>query len=182
MNTLSSLIAIIFMVFNVTIATSQELRFDLSQTEHNLLERFAGEWKFERLSMPEDESDPQTLGRGMISSEMVGDFFVVSRWIGDIYGFDYKAFQSLGYDIEQKKYTGYWIDSFISYTWNLSGTFNEETQVLTITTSGPSPTGGTTSFRERYQFDTEDSFTIIGEMLQGEDWMKLSTTKLTRQP
>lgn len=176
----SILIAIIFIAFNVTISSAQELRYDLPQAEHNMLQRFAGDWQFERLSVPEDESEPKVLGKGTISAEMVGDFFVESRWTGDIYGFDYKAYQSLGYDIEQKKYTGYWIDSFMSFRWKLSGDFNEEGQEFILSTHGPSPTGGTTNFRERYKFDSEDLITIIGEMQQGENWVKLSKTKLTR--
>jgi uncharacterized protein DUF1579 len=48
-----------------------------------------------------------------------------------------KACQSLGYDIKQRKYTGTWIDSTMSYRWELSGTVDEKSLELTITTSGP---------------------------------------------
>jgi hypothetical protein len=79
----------------------------------------------------------------------VGSYFVVCRWSGNVYGADYKAIQSLGYDIKQKKYTGCWIDSTMSYRWELSGAVDEKSQELTITASGPGPTGGTATFRER---------------------------------
>jgi hypothetical protein len=111
----------------------------------------------------------------------VGGFFVVGRWSGKVYGADYKAFQSLGYNIKQKKYTGCWIDSTMSYRWELSGTVDEKSQELTITASGPSPTGGTCTFRERYQFKSADSITIIGEMQKGEKWVTFITTRLTRK-
>ena len=80
-----------------------------------MLERFAGEWRFEKQSAPEDGSKPQNPGTGMISAELPEGFFVVCRWSGNVYRADYKAFQSLGYNIKQKKYTGYWIDSTMSY-------------------------------------------------------------------
>jgi hypothetical protein len=111
----------------------------------------------------------------------VGGFFVVSRWSGKVYGADYKAVQSLGYDIQQKKYTGCWIDSTMSYRWELSGTVDEKSEELTIMASGPSPTGGTMTFRERYQFKSADSITIIGEWQQGEEWVPFITTQLTRK-
>jgi hypothetical protein len=177
----SSLIAVALTISYSIMASAQDPRFDLPQPEHSLLERFAGEWQFERESVPQDGSTPHNLGTGMISAEMIGDFFVVSRWSGNVYGADYEAFQSLGYDIEHKKYTGYWIDSFISYRWELSGTVDEETQELTMTTSGPAPTGGTGTFRERYQFNSADSITIIGEMQRGEEWVAFTSTRLTRK-
>jgi hypothetical protein len=177
----ASLLAAILAVSHATMASAQEPRFDIAQPEHALLERFAGEWEFERLSVPAEGSEPETLGAGTISAAMVGDFFVFSHWSGNIYGSDYKALQALGYDIEQAKYTGYWVDSFISFRWELSGTIDEGSRELTLTTRGPGPTGGTMTFRERYQFHSGDSITIIGEIQRGESWVAFTTTRLTRK-
>jgi hypothetical protein len=162
-------------------ARADEPTLDAPQPEHKMLERLAGEWHFEKQSAPAAGSKPENLGKGLISAELVGGFFVVGRWSGKVYGADYKAFQSLGYNIKQKKYTGCWIDSTMSYRWELSGTVDEKSQELTITASGPSPTGGTCTFRERYQFKSADSITIIGEMQKGEKWVTFITTRLTRK-
>ena len=145
------------------------------------MERFAGEWGFEKRSAPANGAKPEIVGKGTISAELVGGFFVVSRWSGDVYETDYKAFQSLGYDIAQKKYTGSWVDSTMSYRWELSGTVDEKSQELVVTASGPGPTGGTCTFRERYQFNSADSITIVGEMRQGEKWVTFLTTHLVRK-
>jgi hypothetical protein len=168
--------------FHTNLASAQAPRFDLPQPEHTLLERLAGEWHFERLSVPREGAEPETLGTGTISAEMVGDFFVVSRWSGDLYGAEYKAVQSLGYDTERNRYTGDWVDSFMSFRWELHGAVDEESGELVLTTSGPTPTGGTGAFRERHRFHSADSITIIGEMERGESWIALSTTRLTRKP
>ena len=160
---------------------AEEPRLDKAQPEHKILERFAGDWRFEKQTVPADGSKPENLGTGTISAEVVGGFFVISRWSGKVYGADYKAVQSLGYDIQQKKYTGCWIDSSMSYRWELSGTVDEKSQQLTITTSGPGPTGGTATFRERYQFNSADSITIIGERQKGDKWVTFITTRLTRK-
>src|SRR5262245_34647485 len=164
-----------------TLSSAQEPTLDKLQPEHKLLERFAGEWQFEKLTATAEGSKPENLGTGTISAELVGGFFVVSRWSGKVYGADYKAVQSLGYNIKQKKYTGCWIDSTMSYRWELSGAVAEKSKELTITASGPGPTGGTCTFRERYQFNSADSITIIGEMQQGEKWVAFLTTRLTRK-
>jgi hypothetical protein len=163
-------------------AAKQQPSLDAIQPEHKLLERLAGEWNFEKQYAPADGSKPQSLGTGTVSAEMVGGFFVVQRWSGKVYGTDYKASQSLGYDIKRQKYTGSWIDSSMSYRWELSGAVDEQGQELTITTSGPGPTGdGTCTFRERYQFESKDSITITGDMQQGEKWVPFITTRLTRK-
>jgi hypothetical protein len=175
------LIAVALAASPLTMASAQEPGLDLPQPEHDLLERLAGEWRFDRLSAPQDGSDPQHLGSGTISADMVGKFCVVSRWSGNLYGADYEAVQSLGYDIEQRKYTGSWIDSFISFRWQLEGDVDGDRQELTLTTSGPAPTGAAAYFRERYQFDSADSITIIGEMQHGENWVAISQTRLARQ-
>jgi hypothetical protein len=181
MHLLSLVIAASLTISHSTMASAQEPRWDVPQPDHRLLARLAGEWQFERQSAPAHGSTPATLGTGTISAEMVGDFFVVSRWSGNLYGTEYIAVQSLGYDIVQQRYTGYWIDSFMSYRWALSGTVDEKSQELTMTASGPAPSGGITTFRERHQFTSADSITIIGEMQRGENWVTLSTTRLTRK-
>jgi hypothetical protein len=175
------LLAATLTISHLTMASAQEPRFDVPRPEHRLLERLAGEWRFERQSVPEDGSSLQTLGTGVITAEMVGDFFVVSRWSGNLYGANYEALQSLGYDIEQEQYSGQWIDSFISFRWELAGSVDGESHELMLTTSGPAPTGGTATFRERYRFDSTDSITILGEMQRGGTWVTFSTTRLTRK-
>ena len=175
------LIAVTLTLSQWTLASAQEPALDAVQPEHKLLERLAGEWQFEKQTVPGDGAKPENLGTGTISAELLGGFFVVSRWSGTVYGADYKAVQSLGYDVKQKKYTGSWIDSFLSYRWELSGGVDEKSQELTLTTSGPGPTGGTKTFRERYEFKSKDSITLIGEIQQGEKWVPFTTTHLTRK-
>ena len=178
----ATLLCVTLTISQLNLSSAQEPTLDAVQPEHKLLERLAGQWQFEKLLAAEEGAKPQSLGTGTISAELIGGFFVDCRWSGKVYDMDYKASQSLGYDIKQKKYTGSWIDSSMSYRWDLSGTVDEKSQELTITTSGPSSTGsGTCTFRERYQFESKDSITIIGEMRKGEKWVPFITTRLTRK-
>jgi hypothetical protein len=176
----SYLISAAYTLAFFAVSSAQEPASDKPQPEHKLLERFSGEWQFEKRGVPEKRSKPEIVGKGKIAAELIGKFFVVCRWSGDLYGTEYKAIQSLGYDIKQKKYTGCWIDSSISYRWELSGDGDDTSQELIIVASGPGPTGGTMTFRERYQFKSADSITIVGEMQQGEKWVPFVTTHLTR--
>lgn len=166
---------------NVAIVSAQDETLVTPQPEHKLLEALAGQWEYTKLSIVAEGADPDNLGTGTVSAEMVGHFFVVSRWAGTLYEMDYKAVQVLGYDAGKKKYSGTWVDSFMSHQWELVGDVDEKTDELILESSGPGPAGSTMSFRERYQFHSADSITIIGEMKQGEQWISFSTTKLTRK-
>jgi hypothetical protein len=101
--------------WNVSKATGQEAKLYSPQPEHKLLERFAGEWKFERMSATDGDSKPENLESGEMNAELLGGFFVVCRWSGKLYGADYKAVQTLGFDVEKSVYIGTWVDSIMSY-------------------------------------------------------------------
>jgi uncharacterized protein (TIGR03067 family) len=151
------------------------------QPEHELLKRFDGAWRFEKLAAAAEGSTPQKLGTGEIKAELVGGFFVVSKWTGNVYGGDYTAVQTLGYDVDRKAYAGNWIDNTMSYQWPLQGSWEADSKELVITASGPGPTGGICKFRERYQFKSADSITVVAEMLQNDKWVPFMTTQLTRK-
>jgi hypothetical protein len=165
----------------VNLSSAQESKLVTPQPEHELLKRFAGQWRFEKLSAAAEGAAPVKLGAGEINAELLGDFFVVSKWTGKAYDTDYAAVQTLGYDVEKKAYSGLWMDSFMSYQWPLQGSMDAESKELVITASGPSPTGGIGKFRERYQFKSADSITVVAEMFKNEKWIKFTTTQMTRK-
>ena len=115
-----------------------------------------------------------------MNGEMLGGFFVICRWTGDIYQTEYQAVQSLGYDVATKKYSGSWVDSIMSYRWQFEGDFETNSQELVFLASGPGHDGNTTKFRERYQFKSDDAITVIAEVWQKEKWVAFMQTHLNR--
>ena len=166
----------------LTTSLAQDPRLTTTQAEHELLQRMAGEWQFERFMPAQDGSGMQAVGTGTVSAAMIGDYFVVSNWSGSIFGMDFHGLQILGYDIESSRYTGNWVDGFISYRWELIGSAGDAGRELVIETRGPAPAGGTTRFRETYRFVSADSMTVTGEMQDAGAWTTLTVTHLTRMP
>ncbi|MCG3160273.1 MAG: hypothetical protein JMDDDDMK_01342 [Acidobacteria bacterium] len=160
---------------------AQQSKLYTPQPEHEILKRFEGEWRFEKFLVAADGSTSGKLGAGKITAELLGGFFVVSKWSGNVYDTDYAAVQTLGYDVDKKAYSGLWIDNTMSYQWQLHGSLEVDSKELVITASGPGPSGGIRQFRERYQFKSADSITIVGETLQDKKWVKFITTQLTRK-
>jgi hypothetical protein len=175
------LIAITLGISILNVSSAQDSKHFTHQPEHELLKRFVGEWEFSKMSAPSDGSNSQKLGSGVIKDELLGSFFLVCRWSGNVYETDFGAVQTLGYDVDKKEYSGFWVDSIMNYQWQFNGLLEAKSSELVITASGPSPTGGTAKFRERYQFKSADSITVIAEMLQGDKWVTFITTQLTRK-
>jgi predicted enzyme related to lactoylglutathione lyase len=164
------------------LSAAQDPKLSTPQPGHEILKRFEGEWRFEKLIEAADGSRIDTLGAGEITAEMVGGFFVVSKWSGNVYGGPYTAVQTVGYDAEKQAYVGIWIDNTMGYQWPLHGSLAADSKELIIASSGPGPAGGICHFRERYQFKSADLVTIIAEMMQEEKWVEFMTTQLTRKP
>jgi hypothetical protein len=162
-------------------SSAQDSKLYAPQPEHGLLKRFAGAWTFEKKSTPRDGSPSQNLGSGEMRGELLGAFFVVCRWSGNIYETDFSAVQTLGYDVDKEEYSGSWVDSIMSYRWQFNGSLESEGNELVIVASGPGPGGGTTTFRERYQFNSANSITVVAEILQDEQWVTFMSTQLTRK-
>ncbi len=95
------------------------------------------------MSAPDDGAEPQNLGSGNVQAELVGGFFVVCLWSGSVYGADYKAVQTLGFDVDKSVYAGTWVDSTMSYQWQLHGSLESNTKEFIVLASGPGPNGGT---------------------------------------
>lgn len=153
-----------------------------AQPEHELLQRMVGNWKFVKKSSPAT-GEPEVVGTGTISAELIGEFFVVSRWRGLVYEVDFEAVQTIGYDVREQKYIGTWADSIMTHLWHFAGPVSEaeNTKTLTLQATGPSPGGAIATFRERYLFRRPDSITVIAEMkTKGGTWQQFMTTELTR--
>lgn len=176
-----ALTAAIFLFWSPSMSSAQESKRYAPQPEHELLKRFEGEWTFERFSEGADGSTPEKLGTGEISAGLLGELFVVSRWSGNLYGYDFSAVQTLGYDIDKEAYAGSWVDGFMNYQWQLEGSLDPDGKEFILASEGPAPDGGTTRFRERYRFESADAITVLAEMRQDGEWTSISNTRLARK-
>ncbi len=172
-------VACLIVLLLATIADAQESKLITPQPEHALLRRFVGEWSFVKKAVPADGKSA-IVGRGEISARMVGDFFALCQWKGDLYGTDFEAVQTLGYSITKKQYVGTWIDSILSHLWHFEGEANKAGNKVVVIAEGPGPGDGTAEFKETYDFRSPDEIVITGEMKQGNQWIPFMTTELKR--
>ncbi len=150
------------------------------QDEHKLLQRFDGQWQFTKKSVPADGRSDQ-VGSGEVSAKMLGDFFVLSQWKGEIYGAKFQAAQTLGFDPRKQRYVGTWADSIMSHQWQLEGRADKSESTLVINSKGPGADGKPTEYREWYRFRSADEIHVRSEMKKDEKWVEFMTTELKRK-
>lgn len=179
---LTSVALLLFLIAHLSpMLRSEEPNRFAPQAEHKLLTQFVGKWRFVKKSMPAEGKPFSEVGSGEFRGEMLGDFFMVARWSGSVYGTSLRAVQILGYDVSAKEYVGSWVDSTMNHRWKATGQVNSKSQELVIAASGPAPNGETCELRERYEFESPTKIKITSERKQGDAWAAFMTTHLSRQ-
>ena len=158
-------------------AAQEPPEFPTASREHQLLEKFAGEWETESTgSMGPDQ--PPVKMKGTINGEMLGSFWVISHFEGNVMGMDFRAVQTIGYDPAKQKYVGTWVDSMMGHLWKYEGTLDETGKILTLEAEGPNhmEAGKITKFRDSYEFKSPDHIVARSAML-GDDgaWVTFMT-------
>jgi hypothetical protein len=102
----------------------------------------------------------------------------------EVMGTQITAIQTLGYDVQNKKYIGTWVDSMLNYLWKYEGSVDKTGKILTLETEGPNfmADGKTAKFRDSYEFKSVDQIAMSSSM-QGEDgkWITFMTGTARRK-
>lgn len=156
---------------------AQEPEMPKPQKEHEWLQQFVGKWETEsKASMGPDQ--PPVECKGSIECRMLGGFWVVSEYQGDMGGTPMTGLQTIGYDPAEKKYVGTWVDSVMNHMWRYEGFVEEGGKKLVLEASGPNLMAGgkETKFRDAFEFKSADEMIVTSSML-GEDgkWITFMT-------
>jgi len=94
--------------------------------EHALLKRFVGNWKADFKSAFGNHV-------GRLEVHMLGDFWAVGDYTGELIGQPFKGHELFGYDPDTKQYTTYWYDGSSPQMSALTGTYDEASKTMTQT-------------------------------------------------
>lgn len=130
-----------------------------------VLKQDVGTWNCE-VKFFADPSAPPTVSKGTETCFMVGDYWLVSNFKGDIMGTAFQGHSQTGFDSATKKFVGTWIDSMSPFAMTTEGSWDEKTQTVTSTGVGKDPTGNETKHKMTvvYNKDGSRSFTMFGEV------------------
>lgn len=152
-------------------SNAQGPAFPAPDPEHAWLQRFEGKWTTESKGTI-GPGQPEMHCNGTVSCRMLGKFWVINEWNGDMAGVPVAGVQTIGFDSKTKKYVGTWVDGMTNHLWNYEGLVENDTKMI-LEAKGPNLiTGEETGFRDTYEFKSADEMHITSEML-GDDgqWM-----------
>lgn len=110
--------------------------------EIDIIKKDVGEWDVEIKAWASADSEPMVT-KGTETTRMLGGYWSVSNFDGNMMGMDFKGHGSYGYDTKKKKYIGTWIDSLGPYMMHTEGDYDKETQTLSMVGDSPGPDGTT---------------------------------------
>jgi hypothetical protein len=131
--------------------------------EHAFLKADVGTWDatVEFLMMP---GAPPAASKGTETVRMLGDFWQLSEFKGEMMGQPFEGLGTTGWDSTKKKYVGSWIDSMTPGSSTMEGTYDAATKTMKATMEGPDPTGAVTKTSVTTQWKDADTrvFTMYG--------------------
>ena len=146
------------------------------------LKQFEGSWQ-SVTNVPTQDGSPAKTQKGSMKSASVGKQWVVNKFDGEIDGTSFQAVQTLGYDVEKKRFVGTWIDSVASYTWKYEGEVDATGKKLTLNAEGPDWNDPkiTRRFRDVYEFKSATEIAVQSQMFNDKkEWETYMTGSMTK--
>lgn len=150
--------------------------------EHKRLARFAGEWTTAgEMNMAPDQPAMKTTGTE--TTRMLGDFWMVTKYQGEVFGESFTGVMTVGYDAKKQKYVGTWVCSVCDILYRYEGTMDKSGKELTLYTEGPDPaTGKLTKMKDVLRL-TDEGTKVLTSHAVGPDgkWHKFMTMTSTKK-
>lgn len=165
------------LLFTGSVVAQEAPQMPGPEKEHKWLDKFVGQWVTEsKAFMGPDGSAIEC--SGTLSSRSLGGFWVVNEMKGDFQGTPTHGVQTIGYDVEKKKYIGTWIDSMTSHLWHYEGSLDKEGKTLTLNAEGPNlmSEGKMAKYQDVFEFTSENELRMTSRMLdEDENWVDFMT-------
>jgi hypothetical protein len=146
--------------------------------EHKILAKEVGEWDAAVKVWEKPAAKPME-SKGKETNRMLGDFWLVSRFEGELAGMPFVGGGAFGYDPVKKKFVGIWIDSMSPHQMTFVGDYDEDTETMTsmgegfdLQTNKPCKTKMISRF-------TGDDTRVMEMHMQGDDGKFSKTMEIT---
>lgn len=144
--------------------------------EHAVLQQDVGVWDAEmKMWMAPEGGEPMPAKGVEENVLMAGGSWLLSDFEGNFGGQDFTGRGQFGYDPQQQKYIGTWVDSMSPYMMTMKGTYDADSKTLTMFGENTNPQTGQpmyTKAETRYVSDNERVMTMYmgGEDKDDEYW------------
>lgn len=144
--------------FLLALSTNGFGQVPTASPEHEILKKELGTWEASVKSYvgPTGILDEPQVSTGKETNEMIGEFWLVSRFEGDFGGMPFIGQSTMGYDAEKKKYVGSWIDSFSLHPTKMVGTYDAEKKTMTYESTGVGMDGNPMKGKNVVVYESDD--------------------------
>jgi len=140
MNNLSSITMLVALLFCGTpTLIGQETELPKPGPEFDVFKHDLGTWDVE-ITTWAGPGKP-TVTKGKETNRMLGGFWLLADFQGNLMGLDFKGHGIYSYDSEKKQYTGTWIDSLSPTKMDMVGKYDKAKKTMTYEGMAPSPDG-----------------------------------------
>ena len=120
----------------------QMMKFGTPTAAHDWLKNYVGTWDVETKSWEQPGTEPMMSKASMTGELILGGRFVKCNFEGQMMDKPFSGMQVIGYDLFQKKYVGFWIDSMSTAFYLTTGTLDAAGRVMTETGMWPNAMTG----------------------------------------
>lgn len=152
------------------------------QKEHELLQRFVGEWDF--VTTVYIPGQPPMSAPGTETVRTVGEFWIIGESTGEMMGMPMTNVITIGYDTQRGRYVGTSVDSMSTHITQYEGGVNDVGDRFTLRWQSPCPfqDGAMVNFRGVTQFDGDDRRTFTAESQnEAGEWMRIVEVTFRRK-
>jgi len=108
---------------------------------HEVLKNDVGTWDADVSVWPNPGAEPMK-SQAVETNEMLGNFWIVSRFQGTMMDQPFSGVGTVGYDPAEKKYVGTWVDSMSPSLFTMKGDYDAATKTMTMEGESRDPVNG----------------------------------------
>jgi hypothetical protein len=147
--------------------------------EHEILKKDVGDWEAAVKIWPTAGAEVME-SKGKETNELLkGGLWLVSRFEGEAGGIPFSGVGTFGYDPEEKKYVGTWVDTMTPHLMISKATYDEDKKTMTGTSEGRDANtkkAYTAKTIARYEDDDTRVFEMYMTGDDGKEWKMMEIT------
>ncbi len=169
------LVALIFS--STTTATAQET-LPKPGPELDVLKADVGTWDVEIKSWTGPGAP--TISKGKETNRMLGGFWLLVEFQGNMMGLDFQGHGTYGYDAKKKQYVGTWVDSMSPLKMEMVGSYDKNTKTLVYEGMAPGLDGNPAKHLLTTKYNNDGTRELSMHIQDGEENVKLFEMKYTK--
>lgn len=153
--------------------------------EHEMFKSLVGVWDVDVDFYPEGPSGPKMSSKATETNKMLGGFFVISDFDGELAGAPFTGHGQTGYDPVEKMYVGTWCDTMSPHLMHTKGNYDVKTRTMTMEYEAIDPSTGNKAKGKNVEKHIDDNtrvFEMYGKPPGAKDLVKMMEARYKRRP